>query len=377
METGPTPENPYQQAPVDAQVVHPSPQQGYRQPPPQTPPPGFPPPRPPRRRRSVLGVFFTIMLITALGMSVLINMALISGNMLSSDAELRIKEQYVSHKRMADNKIAIISVEGTIISGEGFVKRQIDKAMKDDSVKAVVVRVDSPGGTITGSDYIYHHLCQLAKKREIPIVVSMGGMAASGGYYVSMAVGDTPDTIFAEPTTWTGSIGVVIPHYDLSKLLTDWGISEDSIASHRLKTMGSFAKPMTEEERKIFQTLVDDSFTRFKDIIKSGRPKFKEDSKALDKLATGQVFNAVQAEKDGLVDKIGFVEDAIERAIELANVAKDNVMVVKYKREASLASIIMGGNSSAGQIDLAAILDAATPRGYYLCTWLPAAVSNQ
>ena len=317
------------------------------------------------------------MLVAALGMSLLVNMALISSNIISADADRKVKEQFVSHERSSDNKIAIISVEGTILDGSGFVKRQIDKARKDKSVKAVVLRVNSPGGTITGSDYIYHHLRQLAKERKIPIVVSMGGIAASGGYYVSMAVGDTPETIFAEPTTWTGSIGVVIPHYDLSKLLSDWGIAQDSIASHRLKTMGSFAKPMTEEERQIFQTLVDDSFTRFKDIIKAGRPKFKDDPKALERLATGQIFNAPQAEKDGLIDKIGFVEDAVKRAIELAKVPADDVTVVKYKRETSLASLLMGGSARAGQIDLSALLDIATPRAYYLCTWLPVVISSE
>ncbi len=317
------------------------------------------------------------MLVAALGMSLLVNMALISSNIISADADRKVKEQFVSHERSSDNKIAIISIEGTILDGSGFVKRQIDKARKDKSVKAVVLRVNSPGGTITGSDYIYHHLRELAKERKIPIVVSMGGIAASGGYYVSMAVGDTPEVIFAEPTTWTGSIGVVIPHYDLSKLLSDWGIAQDSIASHRLKTMGSFTKPMTEEERQIFQTLVDDSFTRFKDIIKAGRPKFKDDPKALERLATGQIFNAPQAEKDGLIDKIGFVEDAVKRAIELAKVPADDVTVVKYKRETSLASLLMGGSARAGQIDLSALLDIATPRAYYLCTWLPVVISSE
>ena len=313
----------------------------------------------------------------ALGISLLVNMALIGGGVFSADSDRRVKEKFVSHQRHSDNKIAILSVEGTIIDGSGFVKRQIDRAMKDESVKAIVLRVNSPGGTITGSDYILHHLRELAKEREIPIVVSMGGMAASGGYYVSMAVGDTPDTIFAEPTTWTGSIGVVIPHYNLSKLLTDWGIEQDSIASHRLKTMGSFAKPMTEEERKIFQTLVDDSFTRFKDIIKEGRPKFEKDPKSLDKLATGQIVNAQQAKRSGLIDKIGFVEAAVERAIELARLSPDDVSVVKYEREMSLVGLLMGGNSGAGKIDLSMLLDAATPRAYYLCTWLPSNVSGE
>ncbi|MEA1950121.1 MAG: hypothetical protein U9N87_01965, partial [Planctomycetota bacterium] len=110
MATGPNSGNPHQQSPLDAQVVPPNPQHGYQQPPPQPPQSGFPPPRPPRRRRSVLSVFFMFMLIAALGMSVLINMALLGDKMMSSDSELRIREQFVSHERMADNKIAIISV---------------------------------------------------------------------------------------------------------------------------------------------------------------------------------------------------------------------------------------------------------------------------
>ncbi len=374
MESAFNPADNPQETPIEAQVVPPGGQSGYRQPYPQ-PQPYFSPP--PRRRRSALGVFFIFMLLAVLGVSLLLNMALIGGNVFSSDAERLVKEKYFSHQQRSENKIAILSVEGTILEGSGFIKHQIDRAMEDESVKAIVLRVNSPGGTITGSDYILHHLRELTKEREIPIVVSMGALAASGGYYVSMAVGDTPEAIFAEPTTWTGSIGVVIPHYDLSKMLTDWGIEQDSIASHRLKTMGSFAKPMTEEERKIFQTLVDDSFVRFKDIIKEGRPKFKADPKSLDKLATGQIYNAEQALKDGLVDKIGFIEAAVDRAIDLANLDPEDVTVVKYERELSLGALLMGESSGEGKIDLAAILDVATPRAYYLCTWLPANVSSR
>ena len=267
--------------------------------------------------------------------------------------------------------MAIISVEGTILSGEGFVKKQIDRATEDSNVKAVVLRVDSPGGTITGSDYIYHHLREMAAKRKIPIVVSMGGLAASGGYYVSMACGDTPDVVFAEPTTWTGSIGVIIPHYDLSALLKDWGVKEDSIASHPLKTMGSLAKPMTQQEIEIFKALVDESFGRFKSIIRQGRPKFAKDPAALDELATGQIYTADQALANGLIDKIGFIESAIDRAIELAKLDKDDVEVVEYQREPNLASLLMGGQARQSSFDLAAMFDSAAPRAYYLYTSLP------
>jgi protease-4 len=197
-------------------------------------------------------------------------------------------------------------------------------------------------------------------------------LAASGGYYVSMAVGDTPESIFAEPTTWTGSIGVIIPHYNLSDLMKHIGVTEDNVTSHHLKGMGSFARPMSDEEKKIFQGLVDDGFTRFKEVVRSGRPKFKQDAAALEKLATGQIFTADQAKESGLVDQIGFIEDAVNRAISLAGLSKESVTVVRYKAEPTLADLLFGGQAKAQQsIDLSAILDSASPRAYYLCTWLP------
>ena len=137
----------------------------------------------------------------------------------------------------------------------------------------------------------------MLEKRKIPMVVSMGGIAASGGYYISMAVGHSPDVIFAEPTAFTGSIGVIIPHYNLGGLFDKLGVAEDSVASGPLKEMGTFSRPMTEQERLLFQGLVDDSFTRFKEIVRSGRLKFQKDPAALNKLATGQVFAAERARR--------------------------------------------------------------------------------
>jgi protease-4 len=340
-------------------------------------------PAPPRRRRSrLLGSVLIFLLLLGLGTSVLLNLVLlVFGGSLGGAA--RVREKFFSHNRHGDQKVAIISVEGVIYAEDGgFVKRQIDQAAKDDAVKAVVLRVNSPGGTITGSDYLYHHLRKLREESGKPIVVSMGSLAASGGYYVSMAVGDTPDSIFAERTTWTGSIGVIIPHYDASALLEKLGVEEDSIASNPLKNMGSFTRKKTEEERqterRIFQELVDESFTHFKDIVKQGRPEFRNDggSKDLDKLATGQVYTAEQALKLGLVDKIGFIEDAVDRAIELAGLNKDEVCVVKYQREPSLSDILLGVKTQRRGLDLAGLLDATAPRAYYLYTCIPPLVRS-
>jgi protease IV len=365
METSPHPQGGPEQ-PVVATVIQPVPA-------------GYVP-----RRRSIFGRIVSVFFVLIFIASVLLNFLFLS--MLAMvwvggvDDEGRVHEKFYSHQSIATDKVAILSVEGVILSGEGFFKQEIEHALKDaqkGNLKAIVLRVNSPGGTISGSDYMYHHLRELKQKTHIPIVVSMGALAASGGYYTSMAVGDTENTIFAEPTTWTGSIGVVIPHYNLSGLMKEIGVADDSIASHPLKEMGSFSRPMTDEERKIFEALVSDGFTRFKDVVKSGRPKFKQDPAALDKLATGQVFTADQAKSNGLVDEIGFVDDAVDRAIELAHLDKDNVKVVSYKAMPSLANVLFGAQSArAKNFDLSAMFDLATPRAYYLCTWLPAAAAK-
>jgi protease-4 len=293
-------------------------------------------------------------------------------------------EKYHSLSRTAMNKIAIIDVSGAIMDGEdSFAKKQIDRVKEDTSVVGVVVRINSPGGTVTGSDYLYHHLVELKKERgkeqPFPVVVSMGSICASGGYYVAMAVGNQQNAIYAEPTTWTGSIGVIIPHYDLSGTMKEIGVADDSIASAPLKQLGSPTKPMSEEERKVLQELVDESFKGFKDIVISGRPKFKDDTSALDAAATGQIFTAKQARDKGLVDKIGFVEDAIARVAEIAGKRTDDLRCVKYEQPPSLIETLAGAESPlgpSGRVDLGALIDLTTPRAYYLWSWLPAAMSN-
>jgi protease-4 len=296
------------------------------------------------------------------------------------DEDKGITEKFVSGSKKADNKIAIISVEGVIMDGDGFVKKQIDRIREDEDVKAVVVRVDSPGGTVSGSDYILHHLNKLRDEENLPVVVSMGSMAASGGYYVSMAVGDEPNTIFAEPTTTTGSIGVIIPHYDISGLLERFDVKDDSIATHERKQMLSMTRPMTPEHRELIKGYIDESFDRFKAIIKKGRPVFEKDPSALDQLATGEIFSADQALKHGLVDKIGFQEDAVDRAIELAGLDKKKTKVIKFDPPVDLFGGLGLSSSRLSAMrspfDSRSLIDLSTPRAYYLVTMLPAAVAS-
>lgn len=298
------------------------------------------------------------------------------------DTSYGIEESYFSGtKGPTDDKIAILTVSGVIADGSGFVKKQIDRIRDDESVKAVVVRIVSPGGTITGSDYIYHHLTRLRDERDLPIVVSMGSVAASGGYYVAMVVGDQENSIFAEPTTTTGSIGVIIPHYNISGLMERFDVVDDSLATHPRKKMLSMTRPLSEDDISVLTEYLDTAFDRFKEVIREGRPTLRDDPAKLDELATGEVFAASKAHRLGLVDEIGFIEDAIERAIEMAGLDQDATRVVKYMAPASLVDLIglgsvkLGSVKSSG-INVETILEFSTPQAYYLASTLPPLVST-
>ena len=280
-----------------------------------------------------------------------------------------IQEEFVSGSRTSDEKVAVIAVEGVISTGS-FVKQQIDRVRDDDAVKAVVLRVNSPGGTITGSDYILHHLNELRAEREIPIVVSMGSIAASGGYYVSMVVGNEPNSIYAEPTTTTGSIGVIIPHYDVSGLLERYDVRDDSLVSHPRKQMLSMTRPISPEDRTVLEAYLQDAFTRFKEVVKSGRPVFRENEQQLDEIATGEIFTAVRAQEKGLVDELGFLEDAVTRSAEMAALSPDRYRVVRYSSPITLLGALTA-QVQQPQLEFGKLFELGVPQAYYLATSLP------
>jgi protease-4 len=261
------------------------------------------------------------------GISVVVAAVAVGANAEYFQTNPKVIEQYHSLTELASNKIAIVEIRGAIMGGEGFARHQLDQVKADESVRAIVLRIDSPGGTVSGSDELHYRLKKLASERNLPVVVSMGSIAASGGYYVAMANGGQDDTIFAEPSTITGSIGVIIPHFDFSQLLKRFDVTDDSITSGPLKEMLSVTKnrspELAKKERGIVQNLVDEMFTRFKDIVRKGRPKL--DDKTIEAVTTGQVFTANQAITFGLIDKIGFLEDAIARAVVLADLQEDSV----------------------------------------------------
>lgn len=305
------------------------------------------------------------------------------------DEKTGVNEYFHSGDPNAKDRIAILKITGVIYDGSGYVKSQIEKIKKDKRIKAVVLRVNSPGGTVSGADYIYHHLKKMLAERDIPVVVSMGSVAASGGYYVSMVVGDQEDSIFAEPTCTTGSIGVIIPHWNYSDLMETYGVVDDSIMSHPRKRMLTPSKKMPDDHRQLLQEYVDESFEKFKSVILEGRPRFRvgndpqNNPTAKIKLlhesrdvATGEIFHAPKALKLGLVDRLGFIEEAIDRAAELADVSLENVRVVEYSRPAPWIELPYLSKAETSNQIWNTLMEMNTPRAYFISTSLPPMIAT-
>lgn len=337
---------------------------------------------PPRSSFPVFGCVFSLFLFGAVVCGLFFLLALIgiaSKGIAGNDGSPGLIEQFDSGDAGAAQKVLLLEIDGVIMGGrDSFVAKQIRQAQKDTNIKAIVLRVDSPGGSISGSDYFLYLLKKLKAELNVPVVVSMGGLAASGGYYVSM-VGDE---IFAEQSTMTGSIGVIVPLYNGSRFLRMLGFESTPITSGPLKTMGSFSKTMTDEERAVFQSLVDDGFAQFKKVIYEGRSAhFDEQTpEKLDAIATGQIFSARQALDNNLIDKIGYVDDAIESAMNRAGLAfnpgnpKNGCQIIRYKKQPTLADALIGTDAEAKSpnrsvdSEVGEILsDLTTPRAYYLC----------
>jgi protease-4 len=225
-------------------------------------------------------------------------------------------------------KIAVIPIHGIIdANAAAYFDRYMKTAEQDASVKAIVLDIDSPGGTISGSDQIYHRIRRFKQnKPNTPVVVSMGSLAASGGYYAACAA----DHLFAQRTTMTGSIGVIMPSMNFSKLMEKYGVEENSVISSGapFKNAGSPTAPMTEQHRAYYQALCDQAFDQFKTIVKDGR-KGKLTVSTVDEVANGKVYSAADALKLGLIDQEGYLEDAWKYAATAAGLSKPTV--VRYQ----------------------------------------------
>ena len=286
--------------------------------------------------------------------------------------EKTITERVIDGNAQAEDIVAVVSIDGIITSdADGFIARQIRRVLADTNVKAVVLRIDSPGGTMSGSDYYLHLLKKMKSERKIPVIVSMGSMATSGGYYVSMA----GDEIFAEPSTITGSIGVIASLFDASDFFDKIGVKPTPIISGDHKTMGSFMRPMTDEEHVLWQDLIDDNFARFKRVIQEGRQKFRDDPEALDKLATGRVMTSGEAFSLGLIDGLGYLDDAVAHSVRLANLPERSYKVIRYRPRPSFMEAVLEGRAQNPLLGVKAVAELSTPTIYLICPhvvpWVP------
>jgi protease-4 len=233
------------------------------------------------------------------------------------------------------DKIAIIDVEGMIMnvrsssmlgSGENPValfRERLDAAAADRRVKAVVLRINSPGGAVTASDIMYQDLLRFREKTGKPVVACMMDVAASGAYYLAMGC----DWVYAHPTTVTGSIGVIMSLYNASGLAAKLGITSEPIKSGPIKDIGNPLRLMTEQERGVLQDMVNSFYNQFVHVVVVGRHLPEERVRVL---ADGRVYTGLNAKELGLVDDIGYLEDAICTAKRLAKI--DDAAVVAYDR---------------------------------------------
>jgi len=330
--------------PTPAQPSSPAPQgpPPPQQPPPRPPGPPWPPayyfpPQPPRRSPWLLGCtiasvgcLFLVLLLLAIGLFGVVGMLGGAGELEPSGAE-----------------IALIRIEGIIVAGPSTysffggqvtgseqVVRSIERARKDRGIKAVVLRVNSPGGSAAGSQEIYNAI-QSARADGLTIVVSMADVAASGGYYVAAPA----NKIYADPATVTGSIGVIAMHEDMSGLFGKIGVKTETIKSGELKDMFSPYAPLTDDARAVMKTLVMQVYDQFVKAVSEGRHMPVQEVKAL---ADGRIYSGQQALANGLVDELGGMKEALQGAAAISGAKSTS-----YKEYGvpTLLKLLLGGET--------------------------------
>ena len=228
-------------------------------------------------------------------------------------------------------KVALVRIEGPIMDSKNAVD-EIKDYTKDPSIKAIVLRVDSPGGAVAPSQEIYEEVRKATAKKKV--VVSMGSLAASGGYYISSPA----SKIVANPGTLTGSIGVIMEIPNIEGLMNKVGVKTEVIKSGRHKDIASMFRGIGKEERVILQGVLDDVHEQFIKSVAEGRKMVPEDVR---KIADGRIFTGKQALAIGLVDELGNLEDAVKAAAKLAGI-KGEPEVVSKKEKISFLELLRG-----------------------------------
>ena len=324
-------------------------------------------------------MIIAIILFVMLGLSLLANfgqmfesLARLGGTSHQRTAGPRLDEVVLEENHSSD-KIAVVRVEG-VISGDlgdrgGYsmvdvIGAQLDRAEKDKHVKAVLLKVDSPGGEVLASDDIARAITEFQDSSKKPVIVSMGSLAASGGYYVSAPC----SWIVANELTITGSIGVIMSGWNYRGLMDKVGLRPEVYKSGKFKDMLRGSKTpeeITPEERAMVQKLIDETYAKFKGVVAEGRKSAhnkNDEAKSLAdnwaEYADGRVLSGKEAYDLGFVDQLGSYDDAIAKAEELGRI-KESANVIEYRQRSDLAELFgMFGQSQSRAIKLDLGLDA-------------------
>lgn len=270
-----------------------------------------------------------------------------SSNGLTTKEPLR--EAYYSGTRNTTNKIALIYIDGIIMNANYSSWRnmtnaddicdELNKVAINKSIKAVILYIDSPGGEITATDKIYHFINKV-KAANKPVIALLDSVAASGGYYIA----SNANFIIANRLTTTGSIGVIVDAYNFYNLLTKIGVKNEVYKSKELKDILNPARERTEKEKLVIQNIVNESYDEFVKVVSEGRithnnkltPQYIKNSE----IGDGRIFSGAQATKLGLVDKLGYFEDAEQKATQLASLQKDSYKIITFSRQLSISEIL-------------------------------------
>jgi len=342
--TEPPPPYPQTQATYAPEGQSAPPPQGYR--PPPGPPPTYrvtpvqPAAGPPRKSSGAITCLIVVVVLVAVTLGGLAIFAVGMGSGTSTQP---------TWPGATSDTVGVISVSGLITgggqisplfgatAGSDSITTEFRRAEKDDSVKAIVLRIDSPGGSAAASQEIYQAVSDYREKTGRPVVASMADVAASGGYYVAAPA----DKIMALPATMTGSIGVIIETMEYHELLGKIGVKGNAITSGPHKDMGSGFRAITPKERQLFQAMIDDVYDQFVSAVAEGR---NMDKAKVRKLADGRVYTGRQALKVGLVDDLGTFHDAIKAAATLAGI-KEEPTVRFLRRVSPFESLFAGVHS--------------------------------
>jgi len=245
----------------------------------------------------------------------------------------------------------------------GRLTEELDRAAKDDQVKALLVKIDSPGGSVSTSDLVFHQLDRHRRQTGHKIVACLMGIAASGGYYAALAA----DRIVALPTSATGSVGVISLKFNLAGLMGRLGVEAETVTSGQFKDMWSIFRPASEEERRIIKSLIDDYFPRFKKTVQDRRPAMT--ARQLEKAATGRLLSAAQALDLGLIDGLAYPDQAFDQVLEMAGLEEAR-LVLYHRPKAHRPNIYAQTGQASPSLAGADLLNLSTGP-HFMYIWLP------